>query len=182
MKYLIILSALFIFSITAEIPAQESDVTKEPGYFDFGDLASFENGTGVTEIFLESKILKMVAKITIDEEPELGDLLRGLKLVRANVFQVNEENQSDLSERINELDKKLIAKDWERIVRTKERDENVNVYIKVSDSDNILGLVVTTLDKHGDAAFVNIVGDINLSTIGKLGGKFDIPGLGKVEN
>ena len=36
---------------------------------------------------------------------------------------------------------------------------------------------MTSLEKSGEAAFVNIVGTIDLKTIGKLGKKFDIPQL-----
>jgi hypothetical protein len=43
------------------------------------------------------------------------------------------------------------------------------------------GLVVLALDKPGEAAFVNIVGDINLETIGKLTNRFNIPALDKVD-
>ena len=48
-------------------------------------------------------------------------------------------------------------------------------------TDNILGLVVMTLDKHDQAVFVNIVGTIDLKKIGKLGAKFDIPSLDKID-
>ena len=33
------------------------------------------------------------------------------------------------------------------------------------------------VEKGGEAVFVNIVGDIDLETISRLGGKFDIPGI-----
>ena len=36
------------------------------------------------------------------------------------------------------------------------------------------------IDGSGEAVFVNIVGDINLETIGKLGAKFDIPALDQI--
>ncbi len=46
----------------------------------------------------------------------------------------------------------------------------------------IIGLAVTTLEADGEAAFVNIVGTIELATIGKLGNKFNIPHLEGVGN
>ena len=56
-------------------------------------------------------------------------------------------------------------------------DEAANVYIKLNSKKQIIGLVVTSLESGGDAAFVNIVGTIDLATIGKLGKKFNIPHL-----
>ena len=175
-KYIFVILLLTTFTTIAQ-----SDYSKEPGYFDFGDLSVFEKGDGVTEVFLESNILKMVASATEEKDPDLSSMLNGLKLVKVNVFNVNDKNVNGIRERIDEADKKLVDQKWDRIVRTKGGDEAVNVYIKTSGKDNILGLVVTTLDKHDQAVFVNIVGTIDLKKIGKLGAKFDIPSLDKID-
>ena len=176
------LKLLFIFIALFTISAYtQNDYSKEPGYFEFGDLSVFEQGEGVTEVFLESNILQLVATVTEDEEPELSAMLNGLQLVKVNVFEVSDKNEDDLRNKIDELDKKLVSQKWDRIVRTKGGEEAVNVYIKTSGKKNIEGLVVTTLDKSGEAAFVNIVGTIDLKKIGKLGAKFDIPSLDKID-
>jgi Domain of unknown function (DUF4252) len=175
-KYIFVILLLTTFTTIAQ-----SDYSKEPGYFDFGDLSVFEKGDGVTEVFLESNIFKMVASATEEKDPDLSSMLNGLKLVKVNVFNVNDKNVNGIRERIDEADKKLVDQKWDRIVRTKGGDEAVNVYIKTSGNNNILGLVVTTLDKHDQAVFVNIVGNIDLKKIGKLGAKFDIPSLDKID-
>ena len=175
-KYLFIIITLLTFGVYAQ-----EDYSREPGYFDFGDLTVFEKGDGVTEVFLESNILNMVAAITEDEEPELSTMLSGLKLVKVNVFEVSEKNESALKDRIDGLNKKLTSQKWDRIVRSRGGDEIVNVYIKTSGKSNIDGLVVTTIENEGEAVFVNIVGNIDLKKIGKLGAKFDIPSLEKID-
>ena len=71
-------------------------------------------------------------------------------------------------------------KGWDRIVRTKSKEETVNVYILTNNEEKIEGLVVASFEKNGDATFVNIVGDINLETIGELSNKFDIPSIGGI--
>lgn len=172
---------IFIVLITISAYSQE-EYTKKPGYFDFGDLSSFEKGDGVTEVFLESNILQLVAAVTEDDEPELSEMLNGLHLVKVNVFEVSDKNESGLRNIIDDFDSKLVSRKWDRIVRKKGGEETVNVYIKTSgDKKNIDGLVVTTLDKSGEAAFVNIVGTIDLKKISKLGAKFDIPSLDNIE-
>ena len=77
------------------------------------------------------------------------------------------------------LRKEVEKKGWDRIVRMKDRDEAADVYIK-TENDGIIGLLVTAFNEDDEAAFVNIVGDINLETIGKLGDKFDIPSLDSI--
>jgi hypothetical protein len=175
-KFLLIIIALITFSAYAQ-----NDYSNEPGYFDFGDLTVFEKGDGITEVFLESNILKMVAAVTEDEEPELSAMLNGLALVKVNVFEVSDKNETSIREKIDELDRKLSSQKWERIVRSRGGEEAVNVYLKTSGKSDIKGLVVTTVDKNGEAVFVNIVGTIDLKKIGKLGAKFDIPSLDKLD-
>ena len=175
-KFLVIFIILFTFSAFAQ-----NEYSKEPGYFNFGDLSMFEQGDGVTEVFLESNILQLVATVTEDEEPELSAMLNGLQLVKVNVFEVSDKNENGLRNKIDDLDKKLVSQKWDRIVRTKGGEEVVNVYIKTSGKKDIEGLVVTTLDKSGEAVFVNIVDIIDLKKIVKFGAKFDIPTLDKID-
>jgi hypothetical protein len=173
LKYLL---AIYLFVIVP-IFAQTSDVTNEPGYFDLGDLSSLENSTGVTEIILEEDLLSVLATISNEKDPNIMAILEGLKLVKANVYQVNEDNQDELKDRVNDIDSRLSSSEWKRIVRTRSSEEIANVYIRLNNDKQIVGLVVTSVEQEGDAAFVNIVGNIDLATIGKLGKRFHIPSL-----
>ena len=174
------LTLLVFFALN--LVAQSGDVTKEPGYVDFGDLTKFENSTGVTEVILDEDLLSILAEISTDEDPNVMEILNGLKLVRANVFEVSEQNQAELESRVNSIDSKLMSSDWKRIVRTRSDDEIANVYLKRNNNKEIIGLVVTTLEKNDEAAFVNIVGKIDLATIGRLGKQFSIPHLNDVKH
>jgi len=180
MKTIKLIPMLVLFSFT--LFAQSNELKNEPGYVDFGDLSSFENSTGVTEVILEEDLLSTLAQISNVEDPNIMAILEGLKLVKANVFEVSEENQDELKNRIDQIDSKLTGSNWKRIVRTRSAEETANVYIMQNSSKQIIGLAVTTLESDGEAAFVNIVGIIDLATIGKLGNKFNIPhleGVGK---
>ena len=168
---------LLLFSVITL--AQKKDYSTEPGYIDFGNLEEFENDNRVVDVFLEGNLLKLVGKFTEDEDPELAKLIQGLKLIKAKVLELTSKNEDALNERVKKIESELENKNWDRLVRIRDRHENVNVYLKSPDLDNIEGLVVTVI--NGDeAAFVNIVGKINLETIGKLSKKFDIPGIDKI--
>jgi hypothetical protein len=157
--------------------AQSRDVTNEPGYVDFGSFTSLESSSKVTEVIIDEDLLSALAAISSDEDPNIMAILNGLKLVKANVFEASEENSSEIKSKINNVDSKLSGTDWKRIVKTKSSDEIANVYIKQNNNKQIVGLVVTSFESSGEAAFVNIVGTIDLATIGKLGNKFNIPHL-----
>jgi hypothetical protein len=175
-------STILLIALCAFTLAAQTDVTKEPGYIDFGDLTKFEQSTGVTEVILDEDLLSVLAEMSTEEDPNVMEILGGLKLVKANVFEVNEKNKAELEAKVNNIDSKLMSSDWKRIVRTRSDDEIANVYIKQGGNKQIVGLVVTSVGDDDEAAFVNIVGTIDLATIGKLGKQFDIPQLEGVKH
>ena len=176
------LTSILIVVFTLSLFAQSGDITKEPGYVDFGDLAKFEKSTGVTEVILDEDLLSVLAEISNEEDPNIMEILNGLKLEKANVFEVKEGNKSELEATVNGIDTKLMRSNWKRIVRTRSDDEIANVYIKQNNNKQIIGLVVTSVDDDDEAAFVNIVGTIDLATIGRLGKQFNIPQLEGVKH
>jgi len=176
MKTLIKILSVLVLMSAASIMAQEKDYSGYAGFANFGDLSALEDGEMVTEILIEEKLLRMVAKFTKDDE-ELSDLIGGLKLIKVNTFEVTPSNSEELMDRAKSIDRDLMAQNWDRIVKTKSRGEVANVYIKTAGDDEFVGITVVTVDEGGEAAFVNIVGSINMDTLGKLGQKFDIPGL-----
>jgi hypothetical protein len=182
MKNLIKLFPVIILFFSINLQAQEKyDYSNDPGYVDFGDLSKFQNDSDVTEVLVESNLLKLVANATKNSDTALYDLLSGLKLVKVNSFMSSEKDKDELIQKIESVNKKLISKNWDRIVYVKSHGEYTNVFIKSSTSDNnIYGLAVTTYQNDGEASFVNIVGKINLESIGRLGAKFDIPSLGNI--
>jgi hypothetical protein len=169
------LAVMVLFFIT-NLNAQKKDYSKEPGYANFGDLSSFTSNDSETEVYLEEHLLKMVAKTTKADEPEISNLINGLKLVKVNQFKVLPKNEPRLMERIEKIENELQSNNWMRIVKAKEKGGSVNVYIKSTPADKICGLVVIYFEKK-EVAFINIVGDINLETIGGLSEKFNIPSL-----
>ncbi len=177
----IIKQTAVIFLITVfSILAQKKDYSNEPGYVNFGSFEELQKGDEVAEIMIEEHLLKMVAKLAGKEDVEMSSLLGGLKLVKVNTFEVNENNRSRLISKIKDIDRELMNKNWDRIVRVKKKSEIANIYIKTSGDNKIEGLVVTTLGDDHEAAFVNIVGNIDLDSIGRLSEKFNIPELGKL--
>ncbi|RMD50275.1 MAG: DUF4252 domain-containing protein [Ignavibacteria bacterium] len=169
---------LILFSMA--LFAQSENIKNDPGYIDFGNLTSFDDGDMVAEVLLEAHLLKMVSKMTKHQDPELAELLNGLKLIKVNAFEVNDENKNQIYDIMNNVDGELKSKGWERIVKVRDHDERANVYIKTDGEEDIVGLVVTAIGEDNEAAFVNIAGRINLETIGRLSEKFDIPEIDKI--
>ena len=178
-KKLLLMSVILGLSFSTGF-AQKNDYSNYKGFIDFGNLEQFETGEEVTEVLIEEHLIRMVAKLATNEEPELSSVLDGIKLIKVHTFEVSEKNSSELSSKVKEIDKTLMNDGWDRIVRTKSKHEVTNVYILTNNEEKIEGLVVAGFENDGDATFVNIVGDINLETIGELSSKFDIPSIGSI--
>lgn len=182
MKTLINILAVLVFISTVNLFAQdEQDYSQYAGFANFGDLTALEDGEMVTEILIEEKLLRMVAKFTNDD-PDLSNLIGGLKLIKVNTFEVTPSNADQLKEKANSIDKDLMNNNWDRIVKTRSKGEIANVYVKTAGEEEFIGLTVIAIDEDGEAAFVNIVGNIDMDTLGKLGEKFDIPGIDNIHN
>ena len=180
MKKKLVMIVILIGFLVSTGFAQKNDYSSYKGFIDFGNLEQFETGEEVTEVLIEEHLIRMVAKLATKEEPELSSVLDGIKLIKVHSFEISKENTEKLSNKVKEIDKTLMNEGWDRIVRTKSKEETVNVYILTNNEEKIEGLVVASFEKDGDATFVNIVGDINLETIGELSNKFDIPSIGGI--
>ena len=108
-----IFAVIFIlFSIT--LYAQEKyDYSNDPGYVDFGDLAKFQNDSDVTEVIIESNLLKLVANATKNSDTALYDLLSGLKLVKVNSFRSSESDKDEIIQKMKSINKNLVSADWD---------------------------------------------------------------------
>jgi DNA polymerase III gamma/tau subunit len=175
------ISLIFLLVIFPSILlyAQE-DITKLPGYVDFGNFDGLYDPEEYTEVNIETPLLHLAAKMSKGKDQELYNLLNNLKLIKVYTFQVAQSMESSVEQKINRITSKLNSEDWERIVRVKDRGEEVNVYLK-NVNDNIAGVTVLTFEKDGEAAFINIVGNIDLEAISKLSDKFNIPELDKIK-
>ncbi len=153
----------------------------QSGVIDIGQLMPSAKGEFV-EINLSSAMLKFAARIAARQEPEAAELIRNLKSIRVNVVGLDDSNRAGTIEQIEGVRRKLEAQGWTKMVTVREKNggDNVDVHVMQRGEEAIDGLVVTVLDKKGEAVFVNIVGNINADQIAQIADKFDIEPLRKV--
>jgi hypothetical protein len=167
--------------------AQTYDYSSEPGFVDFGNLEQFENSEESTEVLINQNLLHMVAKmgkhmdINGKKDSSFANMVGGLKLIKVNTFGIDSTKIKSVFKLISKIDKELIHKGWNRLVKQKEKDSRTNVYIRTDNNSKIQGLVVTQAEKD-EATFVNIVGTIDLEKLGELSSNFDIPDIDSVMN
>ncbi len=187
MKRIFAIALLFVLTFSLKGFAQENDYSRYPGYVDFGNLKQFENNEESTEVVINEHLLRMVARmgnhmeVNGKRDSALTNMIGGLKLIKVNTFGIKPKQIKSVFALIHKIDKELIAKGWDRLVKQKDKGERTNVLIKVDNSGKIQGLVVAQADSS-EATFVNIVGTIDLEKLGDLSSNMNIPGLGNIVN
>ncbi|MGE5681866.1 MAG: DUF4252 domain-containing protein [Bacillota bacterium] len=177
-----LLAFMLLLALSSTLQAQNKDYKNEPGFFDFGDLSAFDTGDRITEVTLDEQLLKMASGFSKDNK-NLNTLMNGLKLIKVNTFAVNNKNKDQILSKIKSFDDDLIVKKWNRIVKTRSSNENINVYAKTGSSGQIIGLVVTNFfRKKGEASFINIIGNIDMDAMSGLSEQFQIPSLNNLKH
>lgn len=174
--YKIFLIAFFTAALTF---AQQADYTKEPGYYSFDKLLGYKNGELITEVYLEEPLIKMVAQMAEDKHDGIGSAVSALKLIRVNEFMVDKSNFETMEKEMKNLDRNLQSQKWSRIIKTKKKDNLASVYVKSGGTDEYVGLLIAAFDGEGKVTLVNIVGNIDLNTIGKVSKEFNLPKIDK---
>jgi len=176
MKSLRLLLATAGIAAALSLPSFAAD--SEPGYVDIGQLIPAAKGEFV-EVNLSPGMLKFAAKIASRQEPEAAELIGNLKRVRVNVVSLDDSNRKETIAQIESVRRKLEGQGWTQMVSVRERGDgdNVDVHVKQRGEDIIEGLVVTVIDRKGEAVFVNIVGNISADQIAKVAENLNIEPL-----
>lgn len=152
-------------------------VEQHPGYVDFAKFGLGANEEATVEVNLRGPMLKLAAAASRDDEddPELGMLLAGLEGIFVRTYALDDQSPAGFEKAVAAISKHLQETGWETIVKVRERDESAHIAIKM-DGENIVGMTVLAMDEKdpdNEVVFVNIVGTIDLTSIGRMGRHFD---------
>ncbi len=176
----IMLCSLIALGISSRSQAQGRPES-ESGYVDFRELDDWFDTEAKLEINVKGALLRLVAEASRNEDPELARLLSRLKGIYVRGYPLSRSQAGAVGRRTSDFARRLEGQGWDTVVRVREEDEQVDMYIR-SDGDNIAGLVVMVVSPDEDETiFVNIVGDIDPEEIGRIGSKFHIDALDRPE-
>ena len=148
----------------------------EPGAIDLGKLTPTP-GAEFVEVNINSNLIAMVTNFAKKAEPEVAEILKGLKSIRVNVLGLNDENRDDIQARIASVRTQLDKNGWDRIVTVMDGADDVGVYMKTKGAEVVEGVVVTVLSGKKEAVFVYIIGDIRPEKLATVGERFNIEPL-----
>lgn len=147
----------------------------QPGHIDLGKFTP-ASGAEFVEVNINSNLITMVSNLAKKAEPDVAEILRGLKGIRVNVLGLTQENREEITDKVTQLRSKLDTSGWDRVVTVMKDAEDVGVYMKMKGAEVVEGLVVTVLSGK-EAVFVNIIGDIRPEKLAVVGERFNIDPL-----
>ena len=148
----------------------------EPGQVDFGRFTP-SPGAEFVEVNVTSNLIAMVTNLAKKQEPQIAEILGGLKSIRVNVLGLNDANREDITKRIETIRTKLDESGWERLVTVLKEKEDVGIFMKTRGPDVVEGVVVTVLQGDKQAVFINVIGDIHPEKLATVGERFNIEPL-----
>ncbi|TDQ29462.1 DUF4252 domain-containing protein [Zeaxanthinibacter enoshimensis] len=146
----------------------------------------FEDIDGVTSVVVNKNMFNLLVKMDVDvddpEAKEFMDIAKSLSGLKVFVTQ-SPKVSTDMK---TTVDKYLKSSSLEELMRVKDKDANVKFYIKQGkDEDHVSELLmfVTGINNTGvkiedreiETVLLSLTGDIDLTKIGALTKKMDLP-------
>ncbi len=144
---------------------------------DLGTWTPPKKGGEFVEVNLRDNLLGMAARLAAKDQPEVAELLGGIRSVRVHVIGLDDSNRSANTDHVHALRKSLDAAGWERVVSVSEADQEVAVHVRTQGSEVVQGIVVTVLESKHQAVVVHVSGDIRPEKLATLGERFGIEPL-----
>jgi hypothetical protein len=155
---------------TAPAFAQEDALKGLPGYVDFGELTGIFGEPSV-EIAVGQSLLNMVGALSSSEDPEVAELFKRLQGVRIRVFE-NASVTAGALDYVKEVSSRLSDGGWEPVVTVNTEAEQVRIFMKIN-ADIVEGITVMAVEEN-EAAFINVIGNLNPAQLDKVMDNFDV--------
>ena len=175
--------ALLVLGTSASLALHaEPSIAVSGGYVDGATFRALVDDTkDVVEVNLDGAILQAVAN-SGSSDRDAGhskDLFAKLKAIHAVIGTVKGPAAAALS-LVQKTDQTLVAAGWQRITRITDATSSISVLTHtVGDHvDGLVALIFSSDDK--ELVFANLAGEIDVSQLGEIGKRFNVPGLDQV--
>jgi hypothetical protein len=164
------LAAVLTAALTLTVGAAlggEVDVRKLPGYVDLEQITIPKDAHEVQDIDLGPALLQLAAEAEAHAGGKLAQALGKIRSLRVKAFSLGENRSDQVRKQIDKIQARLEADAWQRLVYVKDGDEVVTVSVKPA-GDHFAGMLVMAYEPGKEAAFVNLVGELSLSTFAEI--------------
>lgn len=179
MKRITVIGLGLTLAALLALPALAANVKDLPGYFDLTWIDVPQDAAEFQDIDLSTVLLGVAADAEEAGDTDLATALSMVKSIRVKAFSTETTPAGDIDDMIQRITKQLKKDDWEQLISMKDDEERVTVSTKYRDG-NMVGLMIVAYEAAEEVAFVNVVGDLDLATLMKLGlgmGELDLDDL-----
>lgn len=151
----------------------------------------FEDMDDVSTVVVTKSMFRMLSKVNVEiDDPETQDFIDVIKKLK-NLKVFATEDHTIASSMKSEVDKYLRSSSLEELMRVKDKDANVKIYIKEGrDEDHVSELLmfvtgiknINTNGRKIETVLLSLTGDIDLNKINALTKKMDLPGGTQLKN
>ncbi|MEM1321053.1 MAG: DUF4252 domain-containing protein [Bacteroidota bacterium] len=169
MKYLLVLF-IALLGTSSSLLAQPDAISQ---YFD-----QYVDNEDFTVVYVSAKMFEILGKLDLeelkDEEAEKAmEVVKNLKGIR--VLTTEKEPMKYYNEAVD----KINTNDYELLVKVREEDENVHLFVK--DEGDIINELFVLVGGVDEFVLVSLIGDIDLKTVSKLAKSVDMKGVEHLE-
>ncbi|MEN8125596.1 MAG: DUF4252 domain-containing protein [Bacteroidota bacterium] len=133
----------------------------------------FEDIDGVTSVIVNQKAFSLMSKIGAESDEEYLDLIKNIETLK--VFAT--EDASVAKQMKFEAQKYLKNANLEELMRVKDGDDHVKIYVREGSNDNFVKeLFMFVNDSSDETVIISLTGNIDLRQVSKLTDKMDLPG------
>ena len=131
-----------------------------------------------TSIDLGQDQMKLMMGFASDSNSELQKLAKTIELIQVRTFGFDKDNMYNMAD-MEALRQKVKASDFVPFLSHKEKGGFTEILMRKGPK-GLRGFIVLTAEAR-EITIINIIGDLDLNTLSKLGGKFGIPDI-QLEN
>lgn len=168
-------SAAVALTVFATVAA--ADVTKEPGYFDLEWIEIPADAEEIQDIDLSTMLGEIATNAREEGDDDLARALAMVHSVRVKAFSL-EHDDREIAAMVDRVNDQLKSGGWNRLIYMKDGDESVTVSSMHKDG-LMVGIVAVVYEPGDSAAFINVVGDLDLATLLGMADEFDFDDLGE---
>lgn len=139
----------------------------QSGYYPIEEMGIFSEGDLEVDIDLSGAMLRVAAGAMENRDENIAELVANLERVRVQVGAPSGVDAATVAQKMADAQAALGSAGWRKILSVEESDEQVYLYALES-AGNIAGLTVFVNEGSEEVVVVNIVGDINPETLGRL--------------
>jgi len=144
-----------------------AQASAQSGYYPIEEMGIFAEGDLEVDVDLSGAMLRVAAGAMENQDAGIAELVANLERVRVQVGAPSGLDAATVAQKIAAAQATLENAGWQKILSVEESDEQVYLYALES-AGNIVGLTVFVSEGSEEVVVVNIVGDIDPETLGRL--------------